>query len=162
MENEIAERLQIEGDEEVVFTHKGVLHLPPEATLPTERCVRCGRKSVEVVTKPVRNPWNPISWYSPQTPVEIGLCAKHRDDRRIGMALMYSFLVVGFVFAFFGFAIGNLSMLIIGLVSMVGSGFFRARNVIHRTETSGESLKIKGAGSNFLKLFPAKSDSEIS
>ena len=108
----------------------------------------------------VRNPWNPISWYTPQAPVEIGLCSKHRDDYRVGLALMYSLLVVGFVFVLFGTAAGSSSMIGIGLISGVGSGFVHARNVVHRTESAKDLLKIKGAGSNFLELFPARRNSD--
>lgn len=155
-----ADFVQTVVEPENAFTENGVLHLPPDASLPADVCVKCGRKSVRVATNPVRNPWNPLTWYTRETSLEVGLCSKHGDDRRIGLALTYSLLVVGFIFAVFGVAIGNLPMILLGTGAAGFSGFFRARNVVYRTGSSRNTLKIKGAGEHFLKRFSERGDSD--
>lgn len=143
---------------EVAFAQNGILHFPPRADLPTDACVKCGRKSIRVVKCSVRNPRNPLTWYAPQAPLEIGLCSKHTDERRIWLALTGSLLAVGVVFGVFGISIGNFSMILLGLTAVGFSGFFRARNVIYRTDSAGRFLTIQGAGTHFLKRFPLRRD----
>lgn len=156
--SDVERREQTEEQTPNAFSEDGILHLPVDESLPTEFCVQCGRKSVQVVTKPVRNPWNPISWYTRQESIEIGLCGKHVDDRRIGLALMYSLLLVGVIFLIFGAAILNLPMIALGIVASGFSGFFRARNVVYRTDGGGHCMKLKGVGSHFLKMYPNRGE----
>ena len=118
------------------WRHDRVLYLPDGARLPTDTCIHCGHKAVKVISKSIRNPWNPATWFSRQTIVDIGLCKKHKDDNNVGKALTYS-------------------VLIIGLLAIVVSGIFRARTLIYTSNTNVEPLPIKGAAASYLEQFPS-------
>lgn len=130
------------------------LHVPENAAVPTGICVGCGRPSEKVVSKAIRKPLNPLTWYTKQTSVEIGLCKKHVDDRRVGVALTFSFLVLGIIFLVAGIVTLSVGMIGFGLVAAAISGYFRARMPVYRSEPEGWVLKIEGAGEGFLKQLP--------
>ncbi len=136
------------------YCKAGSLHVPENASVPTEFCVRCGRPSEEVVCKTIRKPLNPLTWYTRQTSVEIGLCRKHVDDRRVGVALTFSLLVLGLVFLVTGLLTYSIGMIAFGLVAVVISGYFRARIPVYRSKPEGWVLQIEGAGDGFLRQIP--------
>ena len=137
-----------------VFSRGGALHVPEGTEVPTDSCVRCGRPSKEVISKMVRKPLNPLTWYTKQTAINIGLCKKHIEDRKVGVALTYSLLGLGVIFVIAGAISISIGMIAFGLVAIVVSGYFRARIPIYRSEPEGWILKVEGAGKGFLKQLP--------
>lgn len=132
----------------------GSLHVPENAVIPTEICIACGRPSQKVYSKSIRKPLDPRTWYTKQTTVEIGLCKKHIDDKRVGVALTFSLLVLGIVFLIAGIITLSAGLIGFGLVAAIISGYFRARIPVYRTEPEGWVLKIEGAGEGFLRQLP--------
>ena len=136
------------------YSKEGALHVPENATVPTEVCVRCGRPSEKVISMAIRKPLNPLTWYTRQTSVEIGLCKKHVDDRRVGVALTFSLLLLGLVFLIAGIVTFSIGMIAFGLVAAIISGYFRARVPVYRSKPEGWILQIEGAGEGFLRQLP--------
>ena len=137
------------------WRHDRVLYLPDGARLPTDTCIHCGHKAVKVISKSIRNPWNPATWFSRQTIVDIGLCKKHKDDNNVGKALTYSVLSIGVIIFITGVVTVGIVTLIIGLLAIVVSGIFRARTLIYTSNTNVEPLPIKGAAASYLEQFPS-------
>lgn len=136
------------------YSKDDTLHVPESAVVPTEICIGCGRPSKTVVSKTIRQPLNPLTWYSKQTAIDIGLCKKHIDDRRVGVALTFSLLILGLVFIVAGIATSSIGMIAFGFVAAVVSGYFRARIPVFRSEPEGWVLKVRGAGKGFLQQIP--------
>ena len=151
--NDYPEYQQVQSTDNA-YSKDGGLHVPENASVPTEICVRCGRPSVKVINKAIRKPLNPLTWYTRQTSVEIGLCRKHVDDRRVGVALTFSLLVLGFVFLVAGIISFSIGMIVFGLVAAIVSGYFRARIPVYRSKPEGWVLRIEGAGEGFLEQLP--------
>ncbi|MDF1659719.1 MAG: hypothetical protein P1U58_19040 [Verrucomicrobiales bacterium] len=132
----------------------GILYLPEGSALPTDICICSGRKATKVITKALRNPRNPKTWYSRQPCVKIGLSKKHCDDNNIGIALTLSVLVIGVAIFVAGLITLEMVSLIIGLLAILVSGFFRARGPIFSENPSADPLPIQGANQAYLQQFP--------
>lgn len=136
------------------FHIAGTLFLPLECGLPTDTCVCCSKPAFKSVRKSLRNPKSPLTWYSRVPKVEIGLCRKHSDDRGVAYALTYSALALGFLLVGVGIYTFSISMMAVGLLAMLASGIFRARESIQGRDQDDEVYEISGACDSFVLQFP--------
>jgi hypothetical protein len=81
----------------------------------------------------------------------MGLCRKHRDDRSVAVALTWSFLSIGALLVAIGAVTLSLVSVLIGLLSIGGSGWFRAASPVVATLITETRTVISGAGAAFLR-----------
>ncbi|MEC5129014.1 hypothetical protein VSU19_19795 [Verrucomicrobiales bacterium BCK34] len=137
-----------------MFQHNGKLYIAEGAEVPTGICINCGRPSVQVARKSLRNPYNPSTWIGAKPRLQFGLCKQHKENSMIMRALAFSTLVVGlFIFAvgLVSFSIGSI---VFGGVMIVLFGFFRSLKPIWSPNTKIEPIEICGTGKQFRSNYP--------
>lgn len=137
-----------------VYRMGDLLYLEEGAVLPTERCICCGKKSVKTVTKYLRTPANPKTWFGKTKKVEFGVCREHKESCAMGTALTYSALMVGILILVVGAISLSIVTILVGLLAMAVSGVFRARMPIYTANPSVEPVEIKGHSAAYLDLVP--------
>jgi hypothetical protein len=99
-----------------------------------------------------------MTWFTKQTAIDVGLCKKHLDDRRVAVALTFSLLGLGALLLIIGIINLNPITIFVGLIAAGVSGFFRARTPVYRSEPEGWVLKVEGAGDRFLNQLPSEDE----
>lgn len=121
------------------------------AAVPVGLCIKCGRPACGSWAVALRHPRQPGTWFGARPVLEVGLCQKHRDDRSVAVALTWSFLSIGVLLV----AVGAMTMspfsVLIGLLAMGGSGWFRAASPVVATLITETRTVISGAGAAFLR-----------
>lgn len=136
------------------FHIDGTLYMPLECGLPVDTCICCDKPSVKTVTKSLRNPKSPLTWYSRVPKVEIGLCKKHAEDRGVACALTYSMLALGALLigvAIFTFSVPTIA---VGAIAVLTSGIFRARSPIQGRDRGDDIYEIRSAHESYVHQFP--------
>lgn len=136
--------------EPVVYKQEGRLFLEEGAELPLQPCICCGRKASKVITKQLRNPRNPLTWFGKTKLVKLGLCRKHADNNGIGIALTWSSLVVGLLMLGVGAATLTVSAIVLGVLAALASGVFRAAMPISTVNPKDEPVEIRGFAPRYL------------
>jgi len=146
----------------IAFRNSGRVFWEEGAILPTESCIRCGRPSKKVIRKSLRNAKNPLTWYGKSKKVEIGLCKKDLENWNVAVASTYSTLVLGLILLGVGISSLSYSMIIVGSLVILFSGFFRARIPIQTPSSKTNPIEIRGVGEPYLQVLPevAWEDSE--
>ncbi|MAS96448.1 MAG: hypothetical protein CMO55_24935 [Verrucomicrobiales bacterium] len=130
------------------------LYLQEGAGLPTERCICCGKKSVKTVSKALRTPLKPMTWFGKTKTVEFGVCKEHKESNAMGSALTYSALIVGILILVVGAVSLSFATIFVGMLAVAVSGVFRARMPVYTADPSVEPVEIKGHSLSYLDLVP--------
>lgn len=137
-----------------LFRQGNRLFVATGAALPNDTCIRSGHPAKKMITKTLRNPCNPMTWFGGQARVEIGLSKKHLESYYIALALTGSLLVLGIVFLITGIVSKSIGVSAFGLLGMLGSGIFRAAVPIRTPNSKAEPLEIRGADGKYLQNIP--------
>lgn len=137
-----------------MYRQDGKLFIHPNAELPNQVCMKCGKRARHQVTKALRNPYNPLTWFGGQPKVVVGLCRKHREDFMIAKTLTFSILGIGLILAGVGIATTSIGTIVVGALAILSCGVFRAKVPIWSPDAKGDTIEIVGAGPRFQKLFP--------
>ncbi len=122
---------------------------------PVEICVRCGRATERQENFSLRDLRNPRTWFGRRPLLELGLCRKHREDHTIAVALTWSVLAVGAMLTIVGFLTFSWFSLLLGMVAMAASGFFRAKSPVTSSQADENHLVVRGAGEGYLRSLPS-------
>lgn len=144
-----------------MFQQNGRLYITEGAELPAAVCISCGKPSVKVVNKALRNPYNPTTWIGSKPRVRVGLCHQHKESFMIMRALAFSLLGVGlaiFVVGVVTLAIGSIA---IGLVTMFLCGLLRSLKPVWSPNARLEPMEICGAGKPFRDIYPEVPSEEV-
>lgn len=136
------------------FQQEGELFLPRGAALPTDVCVCCTRNPRKIFHKALRNPKNPGTWFGRTTSLDIGLCKIHKDRYHVALALTFSLLILGIIIVLAGILTLSFTTILLGLIPISVSGFFRARMPITSPNPRSELIEIHGAGAVMLSRIP--------
>lgn len=143
------------------YLQEGKLMVPRGAVLPTDICVCCTRKPRKVISKALRNPKNPTTWFGNTTSLEIGLCKKHGEAYNVALALTFSLLGLGvFIFAAGLYSISG-TAIVPGAIALSICGLFRARLPITSPNPNSELVEVHGAGAVILSRFPVVTPVEV-
>lgn len=137
-----------------MFQHKGKLYISEGAELPSAICINCGRPSVQVVRKALRNPYNPMTWLGPKPRIEVGLCKHHRESFMIMRALAFSMLAVGLLIMISGLVKFSIASIVFGVVTLILCGIFQSLKPIWSPNTRVEPMEIAGTGKQFRAIYP--------
>jgi len=121
------------------------------AAVPVGFCIKCGRPACGSWAIALRNPRQPGTWFGARPVLELGLCQKHRDDRSVAVALTWSFLAIGVLLVAVGAMTLSLASVLIGLLAMGGSGWFRAASPVVANLVTENRIVVSGAGAAFLR-----------
>ena len=128
------------------------------ASLPTEFCIKTGKKAYKTVEVSLRNPANPRTWFGKQKMVEVGLCRKHLENHVVAVALTWSTLAVGALVFIAGILTLSFISCLVGLVAMGVSGIFRAMSPVTSKDATENFATIEGACPSYLKMLSDASD----
>ena len=137
-----------------MFRHNGKLYISEGAELPSAICINCGKPSVKVVRKALRNPYNPVTWIGRMPRVDAGLCKQHNESFNIMRALAFSLLGVGLLIFIVGVVKLAIGSILVGLLTMFFCGIFRSLKPIWSPNTRIEPIEIRGTGKPFRALYP--------
>lgn len=137
-----------------MFRHDGKLYISEGAELPSAICINCGKPSVKVVRKALRNPYNPLTWIGKMPRMDAGLCKRHNEGFMIMRALAFSLLGVGLLIFTVGLVNLGIGSILIGALTMFLCGIFRSLKPIWSPNTRVEPMEIRGAGKPFRAIYP--------
>ncbi|MAS97044.1 MAG: hypothetical protein CMO55_27960 [Verrucomicrobiales bacterium] len=126
--------------------------------VPTDHCIKSGRRASKQVAISLRNPKNPKTWFGKQPVVNVGLSKKHHENHVVAVALTWSTLAVGALVLLAGILTLSLASCFVGIVAIAVSGIFRAYSPVTSIDATPEYATIEGAGDGFLKLVAEGSD----
>lgn len=133
------------------FVSGSELVLEHGAAVPVGSCIQCGRPACGSRAVALRHPRQPSTWFGARPVLEMGLCRKHRDDRSVAVALTWSFLSIGVLLVAIGAVTFSPVSVLIGLLAIGGSGWFRAASPVVATLITETRTVISGAGAAFLR-----------
>lgn len=137
-----------------MFRHNGKLYISEGAELPPAICINCGRPSVGVVRKALRNPCNPLTWIGSKPRVTVGLCKQHKENFMIMKALAFSLLGVGLLIFISGIVKFSVVSIVVGAITMILCGIFRSLKPVWSPNTRVEPIEICGTGKQFRAIYP--------
>ncbi len=141
-----------------IFRRDGKLYLSEGAELPAAICINCGKRSVKVVRKALRNPYNPLTWIGAKPRVRVGLCKKHKESFLTMRALAFSLLGVGLTIFILGLVNRAIDSIIVGAMTMFLCGLFRSLKPVWSPDTRVEPMEISGTGKQFREIYPDVSE----
>ena len=134
-----------------VHEAKGMLCIPNSMSLPIDRCIKTNRPATKIVMVDVRNPFNPLTWWTknPRT-IMVGLSSgAHARYRaiiacaRINLSAAFLTSICGLFWGpwFFG----------VSLLFLIAAGLLKTGRPIQVSECSGEIIAVKGACTPYLR-----------
>ncbi|MCG8598670.1 MAG: hypothetical protein MI807_00820 [Verrucomicrobiales bacterium] len=129
------------------------LVLENDPILPTDMCIKSGKRAFRSTEIALRNPRNPMTWFGKQPTVVAPLGRKEFDDRRVAVALTWAILGVGALLTVAGIASLSFLTIGVGILAMAASGIFRAASPVTAAEASEGRVVIRGASKSFLSRF---------
>lgn len=144
------------------YLQEGKLMVPRGAVLPTDICVCCTRKPRKTISKALRNPKNPTTWFGNTTSLEIGLCKKHGEAYNVALALTFSLLGLGVFILALGLYSMSIAAIVLGAIALSICGLFRARSPITSPNPNSELLEVRGVGAMILYRLPVATPVEVS
>lgn len=161
-------RLELDGD---CWREGSLLVVRAECKLPS-RCIKCNAPALQPIEHR-RYYWHPSAWYllilvnlliylliatlvRKQVRVSAGLCARHRQRRRIGLGLAVLSAPLGIASMFVGVDMERGSVILAGALGMLAlliAGVGMAR-VLAPSHIGPVYTRFKGCGQEFLATLP--------
>ena len=124
--------------------------------MPTSICEKSGKPAVRVVSKRMRDPLNPLTWFLTRPEVKIGLCRKEYENRLVAISLTWAVFGLGVFLLVMGTLNVEVLFITIGSVLVLISGAFRARVPIWTDLIADDEISVLGTGEAFRDLLESE------
>lgn len=111
---------------------------------------------MRVVSKRMRDPLNPLTWFWKRPEVKIGLCRKEYENRLVAISLTWAVFGLGVFLLVMGTLNVEVLFITIGSVLVLISGAFRARVPIWTDLIADDEISVLGTGEAFRDLLESE------
>ena len=137
----------------VSYKKGNTLVLKYGATIPTTVCVKTNEPADHVVTKSIRNPFNPLTWIGRTPKLELGLSKKHYDNYRAFLAGSWATFALGIIFLLVSIFTFSPLMFLVSFLIIAAAGVFRSINPVWSTTVSHRFVALRGTCAKFRENF---------
>ena len=142
--------------ESVIEVEGRVIRLIHGAELPTSICAKSGKPAVRLISKRMRDPLNPLTWFGKRPEVKIGLCRKEYENRLVAISSTWAVFGLGIFLLAMGILNIEIPFIMLGSVMVLISGVFRARVPIWTDLIADDEISVLGTGEAFRDLLESK------